>query len=376
MYTLPPISILNKSPQYDEADQYEQAARAGEQIVEKLDQLGMRCEIDDIKIGPQVISYYCIAAEKVAVRKIPSLLPELQYELGCATIAIHAPQAGCKYVVIEVNNPHRRTIFTGDVINHAYSPLEFPLGVDPTNCVISQDIRAMPHLLIAGTTGAGKSVGLHSMICSLLCATTPDELLFHMVDSKMTELTMYEGIPNLLTPVVTDAFEAVSHFNALVSMMEYRYELSQEYGARDLNELNEKLPEKLPYILVVVDEIADLIFISKHEIEESIVRIAQKSRAVGIHLVFATQSPRREIITGLLKANLPSRIAYSTSSELDSRIILDKNGAGSLTGLGDCLYSRQGRAPIRLQSPYISSKEISSVVDHCKSQNSHLKIAA
>src|SRR3984957_6088059 len=241
--------------------------------------------------------------------------------------------------------------------------LDIHLGISPTNEVISFDLAEAPHCLVAGTTGSGKSTALHSIICSLLMKTTPDELMFMMVDTKMVELPRYDGIPNLLTPCITDAWDAIDSLKALVATMEQRYKLAKEYNAKDLIELNEKLTtgQKLPYILVVIDEVADLMALSKNEVEESVVRIAQKARACGIHLIVSTQSPRREVITGLLKCNLPSRIGFSTTSALDSNIIGVK-GCENLFGNGDMMFSNQGRAPIRLQSPFISSEEIDSIV--------------
>lgn len=234
----------------------------------------------------------------------------------------------------------------------------------PVRC-ISVDSNSHLFLISKSYIPTHNSSGLHSLICSLLMTTTPKELMFHMFDSKMTELVMYDGIPNLLAPVITDPYEAVEHFHALTIMMDKRYKLAQELGARTLDEMNEKLSydDQLPYILVVVDEIADLMLLSKHEVEESITRISGKARAVGIHLILATQSPRREIISGLLKSNLPSRLAFATSSPLDSRIILDKMGAQDLLGKGDAMFSDQGKSPVRLQSPFVSTDEISSIVD-------------
>lgn len=254
--------------------------------------------------------------------------------------------------------------------------LNFPLGIDPSNNIVHLNITEAPHILVGGTTGGGKSSFLHSMICSLLMKNTPDDLSMLMIDTKMVELTTYDGIPHLLSPCITDAYEAIDSLKALVSVMENRYELAQNLGAKNLEELNEKLDIKLTYILVVVDEVADLIMLSKREVEECIVRIAQKGRACGIHLVLATQSPRREIITGILKCNLPTRIGFSTTSSLDSRIIIDSMGCEKLTGNGDMLYSDQGKAPKRIQSPYISTDEISSIVDHWKSQVHNERIAA
>jgi S-DNA-T family DNA segregation ATPase FtsK/SpoIIIE len=257
------------------------------------------------------------------------------------------------------------------------SPLTFPLGIDTNNEIVHLDIATAPHMLVAGTTGSGKSTFLLSMICSLLMTTTPDELSILTIDTKMVELTAYDGIPNLLCPCVTDAYEAIDSLNALVNMMESRYQLAQSLGAKSLPELNDKLSpdNKLPYILVVVDEIADLMMISKHSVEEAIVRIAQKARAVGIHLVLATQTPRREIITGILKSNLPTNISFATRSSLDSRIISGESGAEKLLGNGDCLYSFQGKASRRLQTPYVSTAEITAVVSSLKS-HSLLDIAA
>ncbi len=250
------------------------------------------------------------------------------------------------------------------------SDFTFPLGVRPDNNIINCNIPSCPHILVAGQTGSGKSTMLHSMICSLLMKFTPDEVVFHLTDTKKNELDIYNGIPNLIAPVVDDSWDAIQHFQALVHVMENRYQLAQEYNSKNLEELNERLPpgQKLPYILIIVDEIADLMYLSKHTVEESVVRLAQKSRAVGIHLILATQSPRREVVTGLLKANLTSRLAFSTSSELDSRIILDKNGSGQLIGNGDALYSFNGTGLQRLQSPLITSAEISAVVDWWKDQ--------
>lgn len=253
--------------------------------------------------------------------------------------------------------------------------LNFPLGLDTNNNIVHLDISEAPHILVGGTTGSGKSSFLHSIICSLLMKITPDELNFLMIDTKMVELTSYDGIPNLISDCVTDAYEAFDYLNALVGMMESRYLMLQEFGAKSLPELNNKLSHdnKIPYILLVVDEIADLMMISKHKVEESIVRLGQKGRACGIHMVLATQTPRREVISGVLKSNLPTRIAFSTASELDSRIIINCNGAAQLLGHGDALFSDQGRKPIRLQTPYISSEEIINIVNHLYKKN-HLVV--
>lgn len=372
MYDLPNINILSTSDDFNSDDYMEIAAREADAISEKLGEMGARCNCEKIDIGPQVIRFSLVAAEGVKVRDIPKLAPELQYDLGTESITIQAPQPGEKFIVVEIANPNRRLITTGDVIHAAKSPLTIPLGINPSNEIITADIRSMPHCLIAGTTGSGKSVALHNMISSLLMTTTPDELGFMLVDTKMVELTAYDGIPNLICPVITDAWEAIKHFKALVMMMERRYELAREHGAKTLEELNQCLSKPLTYTLVVVDEVADLMYISRKEIEESIVRIAQKARAVGIHMILSTQSPRRDIITGLLKANLPSRIGFATTSGLDSRIVMDKMGCESLLKNGDMLYSDQGKPPIRIQSPFISTEEIESIVSQLSHQTERI----
>lgn len=372
------ISLLSKSPEHDVADQMEFAWKEADIIVEKMDQLGARIEVEDIKISPQVITYYCVAAEKVRVKEVSKFSDDLQYELGSQSISISAPQPGSKFITISVPNTSRRVVLLGDVIESAESPLTVPLGIDIENQIVAVPINEMPHMLVAGTTGAGKSVCLSSIVTSLLMATTPADLLFMMVDTKQVEMTAFENIPNLLCPVITDAYEAIDNFEALVAIMESRYALAKEYNCKTLDELNSKLPysDRKPYILVICDEIADLMYLSKHKIEESIIRIAQKARAVGIHLILATQSPRRDIITGLLKANLSSRIGFATTSGLDSRIIMDKMGCENLLGDGDLLYSHQGKAPIRIQGAYVSPGEISAVVNRCRNQSSTLEMVA
>jgi S-DNA-T family DNA segregation ATPase FtsK/SpoIIIE len=252
--------------------------------------------------------------------------------------------------------------------------LKIPLGIDTNNNILSMNLKEAPHVLVAGQTGSGKSVLLLSMITSLLMKTTPNELMFLTIDSKMVELPAFDGIPNLLSDCITDSWEAIDALKAIANMMEDRYRLLQKYKVKNIDEFNSKF-HKLPYIVVVCDEIADLMMLSKNQVEESLVRIGQKGRACGIHLILATQSPRREVITGILKCNLPTRIALSTSSELDSRIILNKNGAGALIGRGDALFSNQGMEPVRFQSPLITSGEISTIVDFWKNQTPQLLAA-
>lgn len=248
--------------------------------------------------------------------------------------------------------------------------LNIPLGVNPSNESVFVNIKDFPHLLIGGTTGSGKTSFLSSMICSLLMKATPADLQLMLVDTKMVDLPQYEGIPHLLCPVVTDAWEGIDNLRALVALMESRYEAAKELNAKTLDELNERLSprDNLPYIVVIVDEVADLLLLSKYEVEESIVRIAQKARAVGIHLILATQSPRREVISGLLKANLPSRLAFAVGSALDSRIILDQGGAQDLIGRGDSLFSSQGKQPFRIQTSFVSKEEIKSIVKFWQDQ--------
>jgi DNA segregation ATPase FtsK/SpoIIIE, S-DNA-T family len=347
-------------------DEMEMAVKIGDLITDRLDQLGSHCEIDidnGIDIGPRTYKYNLILAQDVLVKDIVKFKDDLQYELGANSLRILAPVPGRRAVGIEIDRPDPEMVTLGQFTATPNSPLTFPLGITPEGEKIYCNLPEMgPHLLVAGTTGSGKSSMLNSMICSLIGRYSPNDLSIIMLDTKMVELTKYEGIDHLATPVVTDAFEAPIIFDGIVNCMNKRYEAACRVGARNLAELNEKQSIRYPHLLVVCDELADLMMMNKAKIEDSIVKIAQKARAMGIHFVLATQSPRREIVTGILKCNMSSRLAFATSSELDSRIILDQSGASQLLGSGDALFSQQGRKAFRLQSPLITTQEIERLI--------------
>lgn len=370
MWELPKNNIFNKSLFNNrDFESTEKAARLGDIIADKFGELGARLNPEKIDIGPQIIRFNMVAAEGVPIRTLSKYRDEIAYEIGSKSVRILAPVPGQRVVGVEIENPEPYPVLLGDVVDFSEAPLTFPLGIGPDGSVINCKIPQAPHLLVSGTTGSGKSTMLNSMICSLLSANTPDDLNFMMIDTKQTELIGYENIPHLVTPVITDAYEAIEKLEVLVGIMELRYEEMRRNNVRKIDELNENQYHKLPYIFVIIDEVADLMLISKRAVEESIVRIAQKARACGIHLIISTQTPRREIITGILKANLPSRICFQTTSALDSRIVLDQKGGEELLGNGDSLFSDQGRNPIRVQPPYVNSNEINSIVNHWSNQN-------
>jgi S-DNA-T family DNA segregation ATPase FtsK/SpoIIIE len=356
-------------------ENYEKAIKIGDLLTEKMDEFGMRAEVENITIAPQVIKFDMIPASGTSVRKLPSLKLDLQYEVGAKSLRIIAPVPGKKVIGIEIDNPDRRLITLADFQENAPTdPLSFPLGIDTENKKIWINLPEQgPHMLIGGATGGGKSTALNVIITSLISRFTPEELNLILIDTKRVELTRYEGIPHLAAPVAQDVLSAVRAFAGIVKCMEKRYEVAARLGAKDLNELNSLIAGDLsrpyrryPHVLVIVDELADLMMMAKHEIEDSIVRIAQKARAMGIHLILATQTPRREIVTGTLKANLSSRLTFATTSELDSKIILDQMGGGQLLGSGDALFSEQGRLAYRMQSPFVSSEEINTIVNELR----------
>lgn len=335
-WTLPSEDLLPLSTPGD-AD-HEEAERRGRLITERLDLFGARAEVERITVGPVVTKYELMPSEGLSVRKLPALAPDLAFELGAESVRVLAPIPGRRAIGIEVPTPDRRTVLLRDVLDAVDSPLTFALGVDGDGHALPCDLPDLPHLLIAGCTGSGKSVALNSMLCALLMGMTPDELGLVLIDPKMVELGHYESIPHLLQPVVGDPEEAANALDWLVEEMQARYRFLEREGARSLDEFNRRaLGEPLPAILCVVDELADLMMVARADVERSIVRLAQKARAVGIHLVLATQSPRVAVVTGLIKANVPSRIAFTTAQAIDSRVILDRNGAQDLLGRGDGL---------------------------------------
>ncbi|MDX6655232.1 MAG: segregation ATPase FtsK/SpoIIIE, family, partial [Solirubrobacteraceae bacterium] len=302
----------------------------------------------------------------IKMSKVAQLKDDLAYALAATDIRILAPIPGKQAVGIEVPNQNRRIVRLGDVYQDPpkdWSPLTVWLGKDVSGKAIGADLAKMPHLLVAGTTGAGKSGCINAMLSSVLLRATPEEVRMVLVDPKQVELNHYEAVPHLLTPVITSPRMAANALQNLVREMEWRYGIMAMARTRSLPELNKyrlkQGDEALPYILCVIDELADLMMVAPADVEDSIIRLAQKARAVGIHLVLATQSPRVDVITGMIKANVPSRIAFAVSSQTDSRVILDQNGAESLLGQGDMLFSPVGSSRLqRIQGAYIDEAQI------------------
>jgi S-DNA-T family DNA segregation ATPase FtsK/SpoIIIE len=368
-YKLPDARILKRSsPEQakpDTAGQEKTAAR----LVEALGHLGVDAQVIGATAGPHITRYELQLAPGVKMAKVSNLRNDLAYALAATEIRILAPIPGKRAVGVEVPNRHRRVVTLGDVFSEPpkdHSPLTVWLGKDVSGKAIPADLAKMPHLLVAGTTGAGKSGAVNAMLSSILLRATPDEVRLVLVDPKQVELNHYEAIPHLLTPVITSPRMAANALQNLVKEMEWRYGVMSVKRTRSLVELNKlRLREgekPLPYILCVIDELADLMMVAPADVEDSIIRLAQKARAVGIHLVLATQSPRVDVITGMIKANVPSRIAFSVSSQTDSRVILDQNGAESLLGMGDMLFSPVGSSRLhRIQGAYIDEPQIAAL---------------
>ncbi len=365
-FRLPDTRILKRSSadqiKPDTAGQEKTATR----LVEALGHLGVQAQVIGAVAGPHITRYELQLAPGVKMAKVANLKNDLAYALAATEIRILAPIPGKRAVGVEVPNRHRRVVTLGDVFSEPprdFSPLTVWLGKDVSGKAIPADLAKMPHLLVAGTTGAGKSGAINAMLSSILLRATPDEVRLVLVDPKQVELNHYEAIPHLLTPVITSPRMAANALQNLVREMEWRYGVMSVKRTRSLIELNKlrvREGEKaLPYILCVIDELADLMMVAPADVEDSIIRLAQKARAVGIHLVLATQSPRVDVITGMIKANVPSRIAFSVSSQTDSRVILDQNGAESLLGQGDLLFSPVGTSRLqRIQGAYIDEPQI------------------
>jgi DNA segregation ATPase FtsK/SpoIIIE, S-DNA-T family len=351
----------------------EQVAAA---LIETLGHFGIEAKVIGRVTGPHITRYEIRLAPGTKVSKVAQLKDDLAYALAATDIRILAPIPGKQAVGVEVPNARRRIVHLGDVFQDPppdWSPLTVWLGKDIAGRAIGADLAKMPHLLVAGTTGSGKSACVNSMLCSVLLRATPHEVRVVLVDPKQVELNHYEGIPHLLTPVITSPRMAANALQNLVKEMEQRYGTMSLARTRSLPELNrarEKRGEPpLPYILCVIDELADLMMVAPADVEDSIIRLAQKARAVGIHLVLATQSPRVDVITGMIKANVPSRIAFAVSSQTDSRVILDHNGAESLLGQGDMLFSPVGSSKLqRIQGAYIDEEQIAELTEAWRRQ--------
>ncbi len=350
--------------------------RIATNLVEALGHFGVEAKVIGTVAGPHITRYELRLAPGTKVAKVAQLKDDLAYALAATDIRILAPIPGKQAVGVEVPNAHRRIVKLGDVFQAPpkdWSPLTVWLGKDVAGKAIGADLAKMPHILVAGTTGAGKSGAINAMLSSVLLRATPHEVRLVLVNPKQVELNHYESIPHLLTPVITSPRMAANALQNLVKEMEQRYGIMSLARTRSLIELNKARAKRgeapLPYILCVIDELADLMMVAPADVEDSIIRLAQKARAVGIHLVLATQSPRVDVITGMIKANVPSRIAFAVSSQTDSRVILDQNGAESLLGQGDMLFSPVGSSRLqRIQGAYIDEPQIAKLTDMWRRQ--------
>ncbi|MCM1569842.1 MAG: DNA translocase FtsK [Roseburia sp.] len=383
-YIFPPLSRLQKGAAVT-GDSTKELKETAMRLQQTLNTFGVRVTITDISQGPSVTRYELQPEQGVKVSKIVGLSDDIKLNLAATDIRIEAPIPGKAAIGIEVPNKENMTVALRDLLESKEfrdfsSNLAFAVGKDIAGKTVVADIAKMPHMLIAGSTGSGKSVCINTLIMSILYKAHPDDVKLIMVDPKVVELSVYNGIPHLLIPVVTDPKKASAALHWAVSEMEDRYRKFAEYNVRDLKGYNKKVegmqggaetdaPAKLPQIVIIVDELADLMMVSPGEVEESICRLAQLARACGIHLIIATQRPSVDVITGLIKANMPSRVAFAVSSGVDSRTILDMVGAEKLLGKGDMLFYPQGYSkPARIQGAFVSDKEVSDVVDFLKNQ--------
>ena len=374
-YRLPDRTLLKASPP-SRGDAAESSARTAEALVQTLAHFGIEATIVGQIAGPRVVRYELQLAPGTKVSKVAALKDDLSYALATTEIRILAPIPGKQAVGVEVPNLAPKLVTLGDIFDElpsSASPLSVWLGKDISGNAVWTDLARMPHLLIAGTTGSGKSGCINAVLTSVLLRATPDDVRMILIDPKRIELNYYESIPHLLTPVVSSPKEASAVLHNVVAEMERRYERLSIVRARNLPEANRAFrargEDPLPYLLVVIDELADLMMISPQAVEDAVIRLAQKSRAVGIHLVLATQRPSVDVITGMIKANVPSRIAFAVSSQTDSRVILDTAGAESLLGQGDMLFKPLGTSRLqRVQGAYVTDEEIALVVEQCRAQ--------
>lgn len=385
-YQYPPLKLLKRGDGRSQGDSDAHLRKTAQKLQDTLHNFGVNVTVTNVSCGPTVTRYELQPEMGVKVSKIVGLSDDIKLNLATPDIRIEAPIPGKAAVGIEVPNKENspvmlRDLLQSDEFKNAKSKLSFAAGKDIAGKPVVADIAKMPHLLIAGATGSGKSVCINTLIISILYKATPDEVRLIMIDPKVVELSVYNGIPHLFIPVVTDPKKAAGALNWAVSEMTSRYNAFAEYGVRNLGEYNkkvanmrvpegEKAPEKMPQIVIIVDELADLMMVAPGEVEDAICRLAQLARAAGIHLIIATQRPSVNVITGLIKANMPSRIAFSVSSGVDSRTILDMNGAEKLLGKGDMLFYPQGyQKPARLQGAFVSDEEVSAVVEYVSDKN-------
>lgn len=385
-YVFPPVSLLQKGSSKTMGDTKAHLQATANKLQQTLKNFGVNVTITNVSCGPSVTRYELQPEMGVKVSKIVNLADDIKLNLAAPDIRIEAPIPGKAAVGIEVPNKENVTVAFRELIESEEfkkhpSDIAFAAGKDIAGKVIVADIAKMPHLLIAGATGSGKSVCINTIIMSILYKADPEDVKLIMIDPKVVELSVYNGIPHLFIPVVTDPKKASGALHWAVSEMTDRYQKFAEYGVRDLKGYNKKVegikdiedenkPKKMPQIVIIVDELADLMMVAPGEVEDAICRLAQLARAAGIHLIIATQRPSVNVITGLIKANMPSRVAFAVTSGVDSRTILDMNGAEKLLGKGDMLFYPQGYSkPLRVQGAFVSDKEVQSVVDFLTEKN-------
>lgn len=377
-YTLPTINLLNDSVSKNESNDKKEIINNARIIEETMKNFGIEATVTHINIGPTITCYELTPAPGIKLSRIVSLSDNISLSLAMPDIRIEAPIPGKSAVGIEVPNKHKDMVTLKEMLSskdfiESNSDLTFVLGKDITGKAIVSDIQKMPHLLIAGATGSGKSVCINTIIMSLLYKNSPDNVKMVLIDPKVVELNIYNGIPHLLIPVVTDPKKASHALNWAVAEMERRYKLFAQNNVRDIHSYNKKYKnsaEKLPKIIIIIDELADLMMVSANEIEDYIARLAQMARAAGMHLIVATQRPSVDVITGTIKANIPSRISFAVSSQIDSRTILDMSGAEKLLGQGDMLFFPSSISkPIRIQGAFVTNDEVEKVVDFLRENN-------
>jgi S-DNA-T family DNA segregation ATPase FtsK/SpoIIIE len=391
-YRLPDLDLLAQGQAGGSAFDRDTLIKNSEILQKKLADFSVHGRVVKVHPGPVITMYEFEPAPGVKVSRIVNLSDDLALALRALAVRIVAPIPGKNVVGVEVPNQSRDVVVLRDIFSHpsyqeAESKLQIALGKDIFGNPVTSDLAAMPHLLVAGATGTGKSVFLNALLCSILFRARPDEVKLLLIDPKMLEFSMYQGIPHLIADVVTNPKRAAAALMGIVRMMEDRYRVMAEKGVRNIAQYNravardlahsppepgdELVPRPLPYVVVVIDELADLMIVAARDVEESLMRLAQMARAAGIHLVLATQRPSVDVITGVIKANFPSRISFQVSSRTDSRTVLDSNGAERLLGMGDMLHVPPGTARLeRIHGPYLSEKEVQAVTDYLRAQGS------